>query len=150
MDQIKIEIPAGLEIDTFDKSTGVIKFKAKPKNVMERIKTVADLLADNNIDQEQFDEQLEHFSDDEKAYWIIKLLVKTLNQGWVPDWSNSNELKYYPYFEMQGSSGFRFCVCDGWGSGSYVGSRLCYKSRALAEYAGKTFTSTYKQLMIID
>lgn len=37
---LKIEIPNGFEID-FDKSSGEIKFKAKPKNVMERIMTIS-------------------------------------------------------------------------------------------------------------
>ncbi len=150
METLKIEIPKGHEIDSFDQATGVIKFKAKKaKGVME-IKTVADVLADHGISQIQFDTQCLNLSPDEKAYRIIKLLAVSLNEGWVPDWSNENQYKYYPWFEMRGSSGFRFSDSVTWGSYSIVGSRLCFKSSALAQHAGKHFTAVYQQFMVIE
>ena len=85
----------------------------------------------------------EHF----KYQFIAELLCKSLNEDWTPDWDNSNEYKYYPWFKM-GSSGFRFGDCDGWDAVSGVGSRLCFKSRKLAEYAGEQFEDVYKQFMI--
>jgi hypothetical protein len=150
METLKIEIPTGFEIDSFDKKSGEIKFKAKPKNVMERIKTVADVLIENNVSPDDFDEECEGLTSDEKAYRILKLLAKSLNEGWVPDWNNSSEYKYVPWFYMDGgSSGFRFNVFVAWNSSSDVGSRLCFKSRELAEYAAKNFTEVYKRFMII-
>jgi hypothetical protein len=86
---------------------------------------------------------------DEIAYRILKMLAKSLNQGWVPDWSNHNEYKYYPYFELGGSSGFRFHGYGLWRSHSLVGSRLCFKTRELAEHAGKHFTDVYRKFMVI-
>jgi hypothetical protein len=83
-------------IDSFDQSTGVIKFKPKPKPVKERIKTVADILADNGYTQERFDQLCKDLSDDEKAYRLLKLLAVSLNEGWQPDWNNDNQYKYYP------------------------------------------------------
>lgn len=147
MQTLKIQIPEGYEIDNLDKQSGEIRFKEKPKKVTERIKTVGDVLADHGLTQQ--DLQCIGLSPDEIAYRIIKMLVKSLNEGWVPDWSNSKEVKYYPWFEMGGSSGFRFDGCDSWGSASGVGSRLCFKSRELAEYAGKQFTDVYKQFMTL-
>ena len=151
METLKIEIPKGFKIASFDQETGEIKFKEKPKDVMERIRTVADLLADQGLTQDQFDQQCKGLSSGEKAYRILKLLFKSLNEGWEPNWSNSNEVKFIPWFEMGGASGFRYYGgCDGWRSNSSVGSRLCFKSRALADHAGKYFISTYKQFMIIE
>lgn len=149
MQTLKIEIPKGYEIDTFDQASGEIRFREKPKSAIERILTVADVLKDNGITEQQFNDSCKGLAPDEVAYRIVKLLVKSLNEGWTPDWSNHNEYKYYPWFEMLGSSGFRFIGYDYWYSASDVGSRLCFKTRALAEHAGKHFTDVYKQLMVI-
>jgi hypothetical protein len=149
METLKIQIPKGYEVESFDKNSGEIKFKERPKSVLERIKSVDDLLAENGLTKAQFDKRCESLSDDEKAFRILKMLAVTLNEGWTPDWSDSNQYKYYPWFEMGGSSGFRFNDCGGWGSHSPVGSRLCFKTRELAEHAGNNFTEVYKQFMVI-
>ena len=149
MQTLTIPIPQGYEIDSLDKATGVVKLKEKPKKLTERIKTVDDLLAANSLTRDQFNQSCIGLSDDEVAYRIIKMLARTLNEGWIPDWSNSSEYKYYPWFEMRGSSGFRFDDCDNWASHSYVGSRLCFKTRELAEHAAKHFTPEYERLMVI-
>ena len=118
------------------------------KKVKDRIKTVADVLEDNGFTQESFDESCKGLTVDEKAYRLSKLIGKSLNEGWEPNWDNSNETKYFPWFKLS-SSGFRFSDCGGWDAGSAVGSRLCFKSRELAIYAGETFTDVYKDFMII-
>jgi hypothetical protein len=148
MQTLKIEIPVGYEIDSFDKSTGDIKFKPKPKKVTERIKTVSDVLADNGITQSQFDKECQYLSGHEVAYRILHLLAKSLNEGWTPDWSNSGQYKYVPWFDF--SSGFRFDVDAYWSSRSTVGSRLCFKTSELAEYAGKQFLDVYRKFMVIE
>lgn len=148
--KLQIEIPEGYEIDIESIKTGVAKLKkSQPKNVMERIKTVDDVLEDNMLTKAAFDKQCIDLSEDEVAYRILKLLAKSLNEGWIPNWSDNNEYKYQPWFEMRGSAGFRFYVFDSWISRSYVGSRLCFKTRPLAEYAGRQFQSVYEQFMII-
>ena len=157
MQTIKIEIPKGRKIETFNDSKGDVTFKvshddaAKAKlPAMERIKTVDDILFDNNLSIDDFEESCHGLDPDERAYKVLKMLTKSLNEGWTPNWSDSNESKYYPYFEMGGSSGFRFNDFGFWHSASYVGSRLCFKTRALAEYAGKQFTDVYKKFMVIE
>lgn len=149
MQTLKIEIPKGYEFDSFDKLSGEMKFREKPRSILERIRDAQDVVEDNGLTREQFDEQCKGLEPDEVAYRVLKLLAKSLNQGWLPDWTNPNEYKYYPYFEMRGSSGFRFHVYDNWNSYSYVGSRLCFKSRELAEHAGKQFQHIYEQFMTI-
>ena len=150
MQTLKIEIPNGFAIDSFDAKSGEIKFKPKPKNVMERIKTVSDVIAEHGFTQREFDIACEGMAPFEKAFRSLVLIAQTLNEGWKPNWKNSSEYKYYPWFEMNGSSGFRFDGFGRWHSDSYVGSRLCFKSRELAEYAGQQFTEVYRIFMIID
>lgn len=79
-----------------------------------------------------------------QAYTKLQIIAKALNEGWFPDWNNSNEVKYWPWLEWKKSgAGFSFNVCDFVYSHSSVGSRLCFKTRALAEYAGQQFTDIY-------
>lgn len=119
------------------------------KEVTERIDTVDDVLADNGLTREQFDQQCAGLPDDEVAYRILKLMARSLNEGWTPDWDDSSQYKYFPYFEMGGSAGFRFRGFghDGWDSDSGVGSRLCFKSSELAKYAGTRFIEVYRKFM---
>lgn len=150
MKTLQIEIPEGYEIDQFNKETGEISFKKVEKSITDRIKTISDIFDYHGINIEAFYCEHENHSKDEIAYTILKLLCSALNEGWKPDWDNPNELKYYPWFEIGGSSGFQFNDYDCWRSLSDVGSRLCFKSRELAEYAGKQFTDLYKQFMLPD
>jgi len=68
-----------------------------------------------------------------------------------PDWGNHDQWKYEPWFDMGGSSGsgFAYFAYDLWGTGSACGSRLCFKSRELAEYAGEQFRDLYKDYYLM-
>lgn len=71
------------------------------------------------------------------------------NKEWFPDWSNFDENKYYPWFDLyEGSSGFRAHGYVDWRAYSVVGSRLCFKSRELAKYIGNQFVELYKDYFI--
>jgi hypothetical protein len=76
-------------------------------------------------------------------------LLANKGKEWAPDWNNEDQWKYYPWFEMGGSSGFRFDDCVVWRSLSFVGSRLCYISREVAEYVGKKFIDLYKDYFLL-
>jgi len=145
---ITIEVPTGYNA-SFDQAAGVITLKEKPKNVMERIKTVQDVLADNGISQGSFHKQCEGLETDELAYRLLKLLAKSLNEGWTPDWNDDTQYKYFAWFYMGGSSGFRFDGYVRWDSYSTVGSRLCFISREVGEYAGKQFIKSYKDYFVM-
>ncbi len=126
MKTIKVEIPEGYEAESFDDKTAEVKLRPKGVKRGTDILTVADLLAANGLTQEQFDQQSEGLDPDEKAYRLMKLLAKTLNEGWLPNWDNPNEYKHYPWFYMDGgSSGFQFNDNDNWNSNSNVSSHLC-------------------------
>lgn len=143
---IPVSIPAGFEFNGFDTKTNEVLLKEKAKH--ERIKTIADVLADNGLTQEEFEKQCAGLEPDEVGYRLAKLIAKSLNEGWTPDWNDDDQYKYVPYFYTGGSSGFRFSDFDYWNSYSYVGSRLCFRSAELARYAGTQFTDVYKQFML--
>lgn len=151
METLKIKIPKGFEVDSFNKETGEIKFKETPKSVMERVKIIEDVLKENGLTLAEFKKSCEGLSEDEINYRLIKFISRALNEGWHPDWSNSDEYKYVPWFNMGSSaSGFSYDDYDYWVTDSDAGSRLCFKSRELAEYAGKQFTDVYKKFMLIN
>lgn len=83
------------------------------------------------------------------AQYKLAIIARALNDGWKPNWKNHDEWKYYPWFEMDGKSGFRFDDVFYLYSTSNVGSLLCFRSRELAQYAGKTFIKLYKDLMVV-
>ena len=85
-----------------------------------------------------------------KLVIIARALNKVANNGkeWKPDWNNGKWDKYFPWFEMGGSSGFRFYDCAYWFSLSDVGSRLCFISYDVARYAGTQFLKLYKEYFI--
>ena|SRR3990167_121253 len=148
MKSLQINIPNGFEVDKFDTKTGEITFKEKPKCIMQRIKTIEDVLKYHNIEKDDFEADYKGLPEDVKAYRLLVLIASALNEGWTPDWNNSNEYKYQVYFTM-GSSGFRCHDCDGWHAGSYVGSRLCFKTAELAKYASTQFTDIYSNYFLI-
>jgi hypothetical protein len=90
------------------------------------------------------------------AHAQLIIIAQALNEGWKPNWNDTDQWKYYPWFEIQASedkpSGFGFSGTgyDFWLSRAGVGSRLCFKSRSLAIYAGKQFAELYKQYFLLS
>ena len=87
------------------------------------------------------------------ANYQLMVIAEALNEGWTPDWSNGEWDKWYPWFDMDDSSSagrFSFDVADYQRSSSTVGSRLCFKSKDLADYAGTQFLELYRELFVIE
>ncbi|MBA4852040.1 hypothetical protein [Emticicia sp. BO119] len=70
------------------------------------------------------------------------------------DWNDFGQYKYYPWFDMENSSGspsgFSFNVFGYDFAYSSVGSRLVFPSREIARYVGQTHLELYKDLMVIQ
>lgn len=84
-----------------------------------------------------------------KLFIVVRAANKQVNDGkeWIPNWNNWDELKYEPWFDLEGgSSGFRFDGFVAWGAASGVGSRLCFKSRELCEYIATQFIDLYRDI----
>ena len=86
-----------------------------------------------------------------KLVIIAKAANQLANDGkeHKPDWNDGKLNKYYPWFYMGGSLGFRCYDYDYWDSYSNVGSRLCYISREVAEYVQETFFELYKEYFVM-
>ena len=84
-----------------------------------------------------------------EAQYKAVVIAEALNDGWNPNWDDSNEEKYFLWFWMSPSS---FAEDDtNWRSTSAyagTGSRLCFRTRALAKYAGEQFIEIWKELML--
>lgn len=123
------------------------------QKITDRVKTFSDALAvvgaSNNLQM-----LLDYNGIDEvfiaaKAWAKATIICKALNEGWVPDWNNSSEYKYYPWFKMNTGSGLSYGDYAYDLSSSRVGSRLVFKSSELAKYAGEQFLDIYKEFMTI-
>ena len=77
----------------------------------------------------------------------LVIIAEALNDGWKPNWDDDVEYKYYPWFDME--NGFVFNVCGYDPQLSDVGSRLCFRSRAIAEYIGKQFEGLYTDYFVL-
>ena len=127
--------------------------KDKSICITKRIKNFDDVLEWHGINEKDFNETYKYLMKDEIAYIKLKLIVRCLNEGWEPDWRNNTECKYYIWFRMGNSSdyGFAYFDCDiSTLLPSNCGSRLCYKNKKLAIYAGEQFVDIYKDFMVIE
>lgn len=122
--------------------------------ITDKIKTYEDACKDLNIDPIENLPFKEVATPDQKAinaFAKLIIIVKALNEGWTPDWKNSSQWKYYPWFRMGGSvgSGFSFggSVYDYSSSG--LGSRLVLKNDELATYVGNQFKELYEDWMVV-
>ena len=134
--------------ETKDKLESDFGRKILSDNVMDRIKTYEDCCEETG-DQPVDESALEQlgFTDDEIAYRVLKTITKAINEGHEPDMLDTGEKKWFPVFKIDKSSpsGFVF-YCSHYNyalAGAGDASRLCFKSEALASFAGKTFLKEY-------
>lgn len=130
-----------VEIELTEAQVKAVK-KASEK-VTDRIKTFDDVLNELKTTKAKFDNSSLNLSIDEIAYRKLKMIAQVLNEGWTPNYDNSSEWKWYPYFNM--SSGFGFSYSAYGHEYTLVGARLVYKSEALSNYAGRQFEDIYKE-----
>lgn len=127
------------------------------EEITDRVKTYED--ACKVLGVEPINEQnakAQGFRSDEIARRKLETIAAALNEGWKPDWNNTDQYKYYPYFYIQenakgkGSAGLscadaaRTASC----TNATIGSRLCFYASRLARYAGNQFTDLYEQILI--
>lgn len=91
-----------------------------------------------------------------EAHYKLIIIAQAIHEGWEPNWNDSNQYKYYPWFEVEASedntagfgfsrSDFGFCY-----SRTIVSSRLCFPTRELALYVGEQFRHLYKEYLLIE
>lgn len=75
------------------------------------------------------------------------IIAKALNEGWEPNWKNTSEYKWFPYFSFDSGFGFSGSNCSNWTTNAGVGSRLCFKSEELSNYFGEQFIDLHKSVL---
>lgn len=124
------------------------------QKITDRVKTWEDACKIKGINPEYLPYPVATNGDERaaNAFFKMNIIREVLNEGWTPDWNNSNEYKYYPWFKMGssgGGGGFSYHYCDYGRTLTCVGARLVFKSQALAVYAGNQFVEIYKDFMTI-
>lgn len=86
------------------------------------------------------------------ANYKLIVIAEALNEGWKPNWQDSDEYKYYPWFDMSNPAGVGFSNTFNAASyaGAGIGSRLCLKNRELAIYFGQTFTDLFNDSLLLN
>ncbi len=180
MRKVEIEIPDGKMAKWVN---GVLTLvDEKPQNVMERIKTFEDAVAELSNRAMNGDKDARKLlgewnritspvdSKDLLAYIKLRIITAALNEGWKPQFTNG-ELRWYFWYDLitkeqyelsaeaksrGGISANAHCglvyvraLSTSSYFGSHFGSRLAFKSKELAEYAGKQFVEIYEEYCLI-
>jgi hypothetical protein len=111
------------------------------QSIIERVNSLKDVFEIMGVDAFSF--YSKNDTADERAYKEMKLVTKCLNEGWVPNWDNSNELKWYLWFWMD-NPGFRLLDVYYSYTNSHVCSRLVFKAENLARHAFKIIPDSYR------
>lgn len=120
-------------------------------NITERVKTYEDACKIVNFPLGGFGKDTE----DESAYKALKVITKALNEGWTPNWDDKEEYKHYPWFKIKrDSSGaavgleYSNTIYAVSYTNANIGSTLCFKTEALAEYAGRQFIKLWEDYLL--
>lgn len=170
MRKVEIEIPDGKVAKWVNGVLTLVDDK-KLQDVMGRIKTFEDALAELSNRAMSGDEDAGKLLDEWKiitssagskdllAYLKLRIITSALNEGWKPKFEET-ERRYYPWFNLKTSrgggsagAGCGLVYANAYYASSYsntdYGSRLAFKSRKLAEYAGKQFVEIYEWYRLI-
>ena len=126
----------------------------RSRDVTERIKTFDDacnMLGENHALVTQYRlTAAATFKDDLTtrdliAYLKLRIICAALNEGWEADYSDTKQAKWFPWFYFEDGK-LVYANSNRTRTHSYacIGVRLAFKSKELAEYAGKQFTDIYK------
>lgn len=146
--KIKVEIPDGKCAKWVNSVLTLVN-----EDITERIKTVKD--ACNELGEEhplvtQYRLSVaaayigDPMTEDFIAFLKLRIIATALNEGWEPTFEE-DEKRWYPWFAVKQGELVCAGANDAW-SYSYadLGVRLVFKSKELAEYAGKQFIDIYK------
>lgn len=120
----------------------------RPRDVTERIKTFDDAYHTLGLDHplvREFVNTSYPSTPDLKAYLKLRIICAALNEGWEADYSDTKQAKWFPWFYFEDGK-LVYANSNRTRTHSYacIGMRLAYKTRELAEYAGKQFIEEYQ------
>jgi len=83
------------------------------------------------------------------AAYKLMIIFKAINDGWVPDWNDWSQYKYYPWYRVLSSgfgfSGTHFVTTI---TGTAVGSRLCTDTSEKAMFVAEQFKAEYQEYFL--
>lgn len=90
-----------------------------------------------------------------KAMFSMYKLI-TIAEAWnkadnfVPDYDNTNQYKWFPWFQKRGTAGFVCAYTYNTASfaNAIIGSRLCFKTDERAEQFGKQFIDLWNDFLL--
>lgn len=85
------------------------------------------------------------------AGYKLRIIFEAINNGWLPEWGNKIQLKYFPWFVI-GSSGF---TIEGTGTSidythTSVGTLFCTDTREKAIYIAEQFKQEYQEYLLLS
>ena len=130
------------------------KEKTDKKFDYKTIKTFEDACAKEGIDPTVLPDLSmipEEFRKPLLAVYRLMIICKAINNKWVPDWANSSQYKYFPWYWVL-SSGFGFSHSHyGYaGTATAVSSRLCTDTSEKAMYIANQFEQEYKDYFLYE
>lgn len=167
--KIEVEVPNGKKPEWVN---GVLTLvDEKPVDVKERVKTFEDACNELGIEHDKWvqDKKDLGLEADVIAYLKLRIIAAALNEGWQPQFT-TDEYRYYPWFCLYtqseiddmdeeeksrvvyrsysyanaiGGVAFAGSYNDSSNSFTVIGSRLAFKTRELAEYAGRQFVEIW-------
>lgn len=133
-------------------------------DIIERVKSYADACDVLGIPQLDEEAMLSAgFRPDEIARRKLEAITAALNEGWKPNFNDTDEYKYYPWFYIEPGKGkdpdgkpdgayaglsYAYTYYAASSTYTYIGSRLCFHDRRTAFYAGNTFTDLYAAILV--
>jgi hypothetical protein len=124
-------------------------FKLENSDILSKIKDFKDILKLSNKTLKDILPYQKPTTENQvkiNALAKIQLIEEVVNEGWKPNWSNSNEYKHYIWFEFKKSVGWVVCAfadcCFGCG-----GEVAFYKSKKISHFVSKTFLKEYREFL---
>jgi len=83
----------------------------------------------------------------------LSIIFQAINNGWKADFTNNQQRKYYPWFEIgientPSGFGFSHTAYDCANTYTAVGARLCCNSKEKALYIANTFQTEYLKILL--
>ena len=173
--KLEIEIPEG---KTAVWRNGILTLIDEPeKDVRKRIKTFEDACHEIGIDAEAWnrDKISLGLEPDVLAFLKLRIIVKALNEGWEPRFTE-DECRYYPWFILYtgkeynkldeeekscvvcrsysyayalGGVSYAYANNDSSLAGASIGVRLAFKTSELAAYCGRQFLDIWADFVFL-
>ena len=88
---------------------------------------------------------------------IITEAINTDEKGkiWIPNWNDSNQVKYFPWFEIKATKskpsgvGFSDSRYGHWHTDATVSSRLCFSTREKVYHVQEHFKDIFIEMFLI-